>query len=242
MESVLARELKLAFPPMAIIFTDDKPDGAVMFVEDRWACVVSMLKVVARGKTAAFDRKRYGCSGGGTGLCLGDFYKDRRGEIEYFLSTGNDETEGEAYFKTPEIARRFLEELPPEDIPFEYVVFKQLAQVDLAKETPELVVMLANPDQLSALVVLANYDSPVRDNVVAPFGAGCHSICLLPYRESKRANPRAVIGMFDISARPHVDADVLSFTVPFRSFKAMEANVPGSFLERSAWGRVKARL
>ncbi|HWR43067.1 hypothetical protein [Sporomusa sp.] len=36
--------------------------------------------------------------------------------------------------------------------------------------------------------------------------------------------------MTDISARPVIDADLLSFSVPLSMFKEMEDNVPGSFL------------
>lgn len=101
---------------------------------------------------------------------------------------------------------------------------------------------LANPDQLSALVVLANYGRTTTDNVTAPMGAGCQSVCLLPHREPMREPPRAVIGMFDISARPHVDRDLLSFSVPFRMLQEMESNVAGSFLDHRSWQKVRERI
>jgi len=45
----------------------------------------------------------------------------------------------------------------------------------------------------------------------------------------------------DISARPHLDPDLLTFTVPWAMFRDMEGNVPGSFLEKDEWARVKDR-
>jgi hypothetical protein len=244
MESSIARELGLKHSPMAIIFSNEKPQGAVQFKENKWGCVVTMINVIVRGKTAVFDRKTYGCLGGGIGLGFGDCYQDFEGGIEYFLSTGRGEgyREGECYFKTPEIARAFIDRLPIVDIPFEYVIFKSLENVIPEKETPQLIVFLANPDQLSALVVLAGFGRKGGDNVIIPFAAGCHTICLIPYHESKKKRPRAVVGITDISARPHIDRDLLSFTVPFKMFQEMEADVPKSFLKKNAWKKVVNRI
>jgi len=99
--------------------------------------------------------------------------------------------------------------------------------------------LLVDPDQLSALVVLANYAHPSNDNVRIPFGAGCASLALYPFYEAGQANPRAVIGLTDISARYYcrkpLGKDILSFTVPWNLFKEMEENVSESFLSRFAW-------
>jgi uncharacterized protein (DUF169 family) len=245
MKSRIAEELKLRRTPVAILFMDEKPKGALQFKEGkRGGCVIAMLSAAARGKTAVFDRKTAGCRGGGVGLEFGNTYGDFPGGIEYFLSTGRGEgyREGEGYRKTVELARQAIAEVPFTNTPYTYVVFKPLEQVNPATETPRLVVFLANPDQLSALVVLANYGRPGSNNVTIPVAAGCQTICLLPDQESRSDHPRAVVGITDISARPRVDADLLSFTVPFKLFLEMEADVPGSFLEKPAWRRVKARI
>ena len=244
MESRIARELKLRFEPVAVIFTNEKPEEALEFQGGRWGCVISMLTAAAKGKTACFSRETCGCSGGRTGLGFGESYADFPGGIEYFLSTGRGEghREGEAYKKTPELARTFIGQLPVTDIPYTYVVFKPLSLADPAKDALQLVVFYANPDQLSALVVLANYGRPGGDNVTIPFGAGCHTICLIPQNESKKDAPRAVVGMTDISSRPFVDPDVLSFTVPFSMFLEMESNITGSFLEKESWHKVRDRI
>ena len=61
---------------------------------------------------------------------------------------------------------------------------------------------------LSGLFTLANYDEPQPYGVIAPFGAGCASIVDYPYKEIKAPQPRAVLGMFDVSARPCVPSDL----------------------------------
>ena len=172
------------------------------------------------------------------------WYKTYPGGFDYFLSTGRGEgyPEGEAYKKTPELVQTFQEALPYTDIPYQYVAFKPLSSVDPSKEEPKIIVFYANPDQLSALVVLANYSRPGNDNVTIPFGAGCHSVCLIPLHEASQPRPRAVVGMTDITARPYIDADLLSFSIPYAMFHEMENNIPGSFLNKHDWLKVADRI
>ena len=244
MESRIATELKLKYAPVAVIFTDEKPEGALQFKEGKWGCVIAMLTAAAKGRTAVFDRNTVGCQGGRAGLGFGSAYDNFAGGIEYFLSRGRGEgyPEGEGYRKTPEIARKFIESLPITDIPYTYVVFKPLNAVDPAVETPQLVVFYAAPDQFTALVTLANYESGGYDNVIIPQASGCQGVVLIPLHEAQQPHPRAVVGMLDSSARPFVSPEVLSFTVPYAMFLQMEANVPGSFLERNAWQKVRERI
>ena len=262
MKSKIAEVVNLRYSPVAIVFTDEKPEGALQFKEGRWGCVVSMLNSAAKGKTAVFDRKTYGCAGGGVGLGFGNTFIGMPGGIEYYLSIGNKEfcesemgknilknmpaeqsfhlQHGEAYKKTPEFAKSFADALPYYDVPTEYVVFKPLETL-LPGETPEVVVFLAAPDQISALTALANYARHGGDNVIVPWCAGCHSFGIIPLNERKSNNPRGVIGLTDIAVRGKVDKDILSFSVPYNMFLEMEQNVEDSFLTRDVWLKIKER-
>ncbi len=245
MISEIASRLKLKYNPVAIVFSDEKPAEAMEFREGGpHACCIAMLTAAAKGKQAVLGRSTCGCHGGLVGLGFGNSHKNTPGGFDYFLSVGRGEgyPPGEGYKKTPELVRTFEDVLPYTDIPYKYVIFKPLAAVDPAREEPQIIVFYANPDQLSALVVLANYGRAGNESAIIPFGAGCHSVCLFPLREAAQPQPRAVVGMTDISARPMVDADILSFSVPFAMFREMEENVPGSFLDRHDWQKVVARI
>ena len=112
------------------------------------------------------------------------------------------------------------------------------------QSSPETVIFFADPDELSALVVLANYGRGDNENVIIPFAAGCQTIGIYPYREATTGRPRAVVGLTDLSARlavrKQLGDNLLSFAMPFALFTEMEANVEGSFLQRHTWQELLA--
>lgn len=263
--SKIAEALRLEHNPVALLWADEKPEGAVQFKEKAWGCVMTLFGAAAQGRAAACDRSTFGCFGGGVGLGFGEQYPNFPGGLDCFcrfLSVGNETWEqgkavaaqvkpfmrdaayeeflhGERYLKNPEIVREFVERLPVMEVPTRYVVFKPLSAVDSTKESPQVVVFLANPNQLSALIILANYDRDSNENVIVPFAAGCQSIGILPYREARSETPRAVQGLVDLSARLQLKVrfgdNCFTFAVPYTRFQEMEANVEGSFLERPTW-------
>src|SRR5512133_1817994 len=97
MESTLTAALKLTYSPVAILFSDEKPEGAMQFEKGRWGCVMAAFGAAAeKGRTCAFDRETYGCQGGGVGLGFGNVYHTFLGGINGFygfLSSGNMDTE-----------------------------------------------------------------------------------------------------------------------------------------------------
>jgi uncharacterized protein (DUF169 family) len=251
MKSQLISSLKFRMQPVAVMFADQKPTDGLHFKEGTmFGCVASMLVTASKkGRVAYFDRKTYGCPGGGTGLGFGDRYGSF--PIDCLLSTGNKElaaqmgpaasemAEGERFYRDAETARRWVGTLPFRDVPSEYVVFKPLAQVP-DEEEPVLVVFFVNADQLSALVILADYNRGTNQSVAVPFGAACQSI-LFGYTEADRESPKGIIGFFDIAQRSQVDRETLTFTVPYKMFREMEANIEGSFLEMPAWKKLLER-
>jgi uncharacterized protein (DUF169 family) len=264
MESRIASILGLKSGPVALLWSDEKPEKAIEFKEGRWGCVMFSFAGAAKGRTAVFSRETYGCWGGGVGLGFGNRYVDFPGGEEcfhYFLSCGNrnfeqgravggqmnpamgefaeDFMEGERYLKGPEEVKAFVENLPITEIPTKYVVLKPLAHVDGRKEKPVTITFLADPDQLSALVVLANHGRQTCDNVSIPFAAGCQAIGILAYVQGKNPDPKAVIGLVDLSARKNVrkmlGKNLFSFSMPLSLFEEMEGNVDTSFLFRTTW-------
>jgi len=105
-----------------------------------------------------------------------------------------------------------------------------------------VVIFFALPDVLSGLFTLSGFDESDVNAVIAPFCAGCGSIVHWPFLEQQAERPRAVLGMFDVSARPYVQKQLLTFAAPMRKFSRMLDNMDESFLTTHSWERVKARL
>lgn len=271
MKSLIADALQLRTEPVALLWADECPPDALRFKPGRWGCVMTHVAQAARrGRVAAFDRETYGCWGGGVGLGFGNCYTAfPGGEACFckFLSSGNrgdaageavaeqvspfvtrefheDLLEGERYFASPEVVREFIDRLPIREVPTRYVLFKPLPDVDEERETPVNVTFFVDADQLSALVILANYASPAGDRVVMPYAAACQQLGILAYQAADQQPQRAVVGMTDISARKNtrrqLGSGVLSFTVPYDLLRQMERAAGTSFLGRSTWARLAA--
>ncbi len=270
MKSEPTEAIGLKTNAVALIWSDTLPEGAISFKPGRWGCVMALFATVAaKGRVGAFSRQTYGCWGGGVGLGFGNCYQTFPGGIAGFcgfLADGNERSaegraigdqmtawggqrmaedflEGERYLRNPQATERFLQSMPMRDIPSQYVVIKPLDLADPASEDIKSITFFVDPDQLSALVILANHTDPQRENVCVPWAAGCQVIGIFAYRELEREHPRGLIGMTDISARNTVRAslgkNLMSLTAPWPRFVEMERNVDSSFLHRETWHELR---
>jgi hypothetical protein len=95
---------------------------------------------------------------------------------------------------------------------------------------------------LAGLFTLANFDQEEPNGVIAPFGSGCSTIVYYPYFQRESERPRAVMGMFDISARPFVGENEITFSAPLAKFLSMIENMDESFLITKSWKQIQHRL
>jgi uncharacterized protein (DUF169 family) len=224
--------------PIVFFYSENKDDVRYKDLPRGWSCLISELMKVRKGESLAYNIDNIAC--GGAKRFLGYSEKMRDG-FEYFLSTGNEEAEGERHKCSPELVKGFEERIETLPANGRYSIFKRWDLLEESDE-PEVVIFFATPDVLSGLFTLANFDELGENGVVTPFGAGCGSIIYHPYREGKKEHPKCVIGMFDISARPGVERDVLSFAVPIKRFEVMVENMDKSFLTTDSWMKVRKRI
>ena len=203
-------------------------------------CVIGALTKVRKGESLAFDVNAVGCPGGRKYLGFSDTLMP---EFEYFLSCGiPGKLEGERYKKTPEMVKELMEKhMPQLKSPGKYIIFKRWDNLEPGDE-PDVVICYARPDVLAGLFTLTSFDEVEQDKVITPFGSGCSSIVQYPYMEKDQERPRAVIGMFDVSARPFVEEDVLTLSTPLSKFRWMIDNMEESFLITESWKKIQKRI
>jgi len=202
-------------------------------------CIIGVLSRVRKGTSLCFDVNSIGCPGGKRYL---GFTQEIRPEFEYFLSCGiPGKLEGERYKKTPELVKEAMKRMPEFKAPAQFIVFKRWDKLE-KQDNPEVVIFFAQPDVLSGLFTLTNFDEADPNGVFAPFSAGCGSIVQYPYLEKDSTRPRGVVGMFDVSARPFVPKETLTFALPMIKFLRMIENMEESFLITPSWDKVKARI
>ncbi len=225
--------------PIIFYYTDEEDKVEKVKPGSVHRCVIAALKKVCQGESLCFDLDAIGCQGGKRYL---GFSQKIMPDFEYFLSCGiTGKLEGERYKKSPELVRQAMEYQRPIKAPGRYIVFKRWDHLS-ENDAPLVVIFFARPDVLSGLFTLANFDQAEPYGVIAPFGSGCSTIVHYPFLESMSDHPRAVIGMFDVSARPFVNIDEISFSLPVNRFITMINNADESFLITKSWKAVQKRI
>jgi len=225
--------------PLAFFYTDEPGDVEIAAASETHRCMICDLAKARHGTPLGFDTAGAVCSGAKRYL---GFRQQLMPNFSYFLSCGIEgKLEGERYKKSPEIVEELMEKAPHFEAPAKYIVFKRWDTLKPADE-PAVVVFFAKPDVLSGLFTLSGFETAEVQAVIAPFAAGCGSIVQYPYLELESEHPRAVLGMFDVSARPCVPEQTLTFAIPMPKFERMVADMDQSFLITESWSKVQKRL
>jgi len=213
-------------------------------------CIVPLLLSAARGKTVSVDDKACNCPGGTVGCCFGDGFTRKNPNIHKMLSQGLGDAappqgpahlkQGERFFCDEAAALRWRESLPFSDRGFPRVVFAPLSRWEEVG-APDLVLVFAKPDQLSALIAMLGSHNGRALNAIAPFGAACHSI-VFAAEQLEKPQPMAVMGLFDISQRNAAISSYLSLTMPLSLWEDLGKDLEKSCLTTHAWKKVEERL
>ena len=225
--------------PITFEYADDDRGAEPVRAEEHTHCFIAVLRAVREeGQSLSFSAKSFHCAGG---RYYTGFAQHLRAGIAEFLSC-DEHGEGERYKKNPQIAAQAIHAVPWFEAPTSHLVFKRWDKLD-ERDHPQVAIFFAPPDVLSGLFTLAGYEeSDLQGGVIAPFGSGCSSIIRYPLMESRSPHPRAVLGMFDVSARPHVPSGTLTFAVPMSKFTHMVADMDESFLITESWQKVLRRM
>jgi len=188
------------------------------------ACVFAFYNQWLQGKTLHITKDNSSCGG----ACHWLFNQETRSR-EDFIRFLVDE---EGLKASHELMNRWLDYSNPYKPDNPNILIGPLKE-DQYKYL-KTITFYVNPDQLSALMLGAQYNNspggpPV---VIAPFGSGCME--LLPLFEDLDV-PQAMIGATDIAMRQYLPADILAFTVTKPMFQQLCGLDKHSYLYKPFW-------
>ena len=271
MESVIVRNLKPEFAPVAVVWSNKIHEDTLQFKKGKFGCILYLFAEASRrGKVAGGNRESITCNGGRAAMGLGgdfdasDERLDRYAAIfsKGLKSVSNQEAYrekmeavpkswrplyeyGERRHCDPELAKEWIfSGLPRYNIQYEYVLFKPLSLTD-PDENIRAVIFAVNPVELSGLVTLAGSVISGTDPVQVPQGADCNSITAFAYAQAESAAPRAVMGMLGVDGRELMRKrfrdDILTLTLPKPLFQRMEEEANDCIFQIPSWKRLVGR-
>jgi len=196
-------------------------------------CIFSQLAPVRRGKARAFNQDNLGCFGSKGTLGFIPHGADEQ-TVDFLVNV-------ERFKKSAEHIISMFKSNPPVTAEGKYLVFKRWDLLT-EKDEPQVVFFFCEPDVISGLHGLANFDTMDPNGVITPNWSGCDMLIGFAMKELKSEDPKAVIGLFDPSARICVKPNVLSFSTPWPKFLTMLENMDDCFLNTYVWEKIRKRL
>ncbi|MEF2230987.1 MAG: DUF169 domain-containing protein [Pseudodesulfovibrio sp.] len=270
MESLIVKNLRPAFDPVAVVWSDTLPADAFQFKKGKFGCVLYLFVAASvDGRIAGGSRESIVCTGGRAALGFGCDFDRSDGQLDLhaaLFSKGLQSASHRAAYQaqieaapknwramyeygerrhcTAELAREWiLHEFPRYDIGCRYVLFKPLGLTS-GDEDIRAVIFPVNPVELSGLVTLAGSVMQGTDPLRAPQGTDCCSIAAFAYAEAESAAPRAVLGMLGSDGREVMRKrfrdDIMTLTLPAPLFYRMEQEADDCVFQLSSWKRCVA--
>ncbi|MEE4258031.1 MAG: DUF169 domain-containing protein [Bacteroidales bacterium] len=184
------------------------------------ACFFAYYKKWLKGATVRLSHSNYGCGGCGTWL----FGETTRSREDYISFLADDE----GLKASHELMGAWMDHMKPHVPENGFLFIGPLNQAH--NRFLKTVTFFVNPDQLSVLMIGAQYFHHPGDPepVSAPFGSGCMQ-ALTHFSDDR---PMAIIGATDMAMRKYLPANILAFTVNVPMFKLLCSIDKDSFLEK----------
>ncbi len=207
--SLLVKRIDLSIPLIGFYDAPDPIPFEPLVKPSQGECVFLFYKNWLKGQTLHITKEHYGCGGAGRWMC-GIEVRSREEFIKFLV-------DDEGLKASHELMEKWIDSSTTYQASHPHLFIGPLKknQWDYIKS----VSFFVNPDQLSTLMIGAQYNSAPEDPppVIAPFGSGCME--LFPFENPEI--PQASIGATDIAMRQHLPSDILTFTVTKPMFKQL---------------------
>lgn len=207
--SHLVKRIDLSIPLIGFYDAPDPHPFEPLIQPNQGDCIFLFYENWLKGQTLHITKEHYGCGGAGRWMC-GIEFRSREEFIKFLV----DEEGLKASHKLME---KWIDSSATYKAAHPHLFIGPLkeSQWDYIKS----VSFFVNPDQLSTLMIGAQYNSAPEDPapVIAPFGSGCME--LFPFKDPEIS--QAAIGATDIAMRRHLPPNILTFTVTKPMFKRL---------------------
>lgn len=192
------------------------------------ACVFAFYKHWLAGETLHITKENLGCPGAGYWLCS-VVTRSRESFVKFLV-------DDEGLKSSHELMNQWLDHHQGYKPEYPHLFIGPLCKDQY--EYLKSVTFYVNPDQLSLLILGAQYNSAPSDPapVIAPFGSGCMQLISL---FEDLSVPQAIVGATDIAMRQHIEPELLAFTVTKPMFEQLCALDDKSFLHKRFWRNLK---
>lgn len=223
--TVLLERLFIENPLIGLYDTPSKEPFEPFVKPDQ--CIFSSYTHWLDGKSIFITEDNFTC--GGAGYSYFGVQQRSREDFIKFLA----ETEG--LKASRELMSGWLEHYSTYEKENDYIVIGPLK--DDQYRYLKTVTFFVDPDQLSALMTGAQYESQPEDPspVISPFGSGCSMLVSL---FSDLEIPQAIVGSTDMAMRHYLPRDILSLTVTRPMFERLCGLDERSFLFKPFWKRL----
>jgi len=219
---LLIKKLDLKIPLIGVYDSAENVDfgDVVTPPGSRHSCFFAFYKKWLQGKTLKLSHMNYGCGGCGTWM-FGETTRSRQEYIEFLA-------DDEGLKANHDLMDAWLEDMEPHKPENGFLFIGPLR--DEQEQFLKTVTFFVNPDQLSVLMIGAQYFHKAGDPepVKAPFGSGCMQ--MLTHFDLDK--PQAIIGATDMAMRKYLPRDVLAFTVTVPMFEQLCQIDENSFLNK----------
>ena len=225
--SKLLTRLDITIPLVGLYDAPDIAPFQQLIKPQKGDCIFKFYENWKKGQTLHITKDHYGCGGAGRWMC-GIEMREREDFLAFLV-------DGEGLKASRELMAEWIDKSKPYKADFDNMLIGPLKndQWDYLKS----VIFFVNPDQLSALIIGAQYHSSPDDPppTIAPFGSGCS--LLLPFKDLNI--PQSELGTTDIAMREHIPPDILSFSVTRSMFTQLCELDERSFLYKPFLKRLR---
>lgn len=224
---VLVQRIDLKIPLIGFYDAPDPESFAPRVFPKTGECVFFFYKNWLRGETLHITKDHYGCGGAGRWM-FGITIRPEDAFISFLV-------DDEGLKSSHVLMEKWINSRSPYKAAHQHLLVGPLKEDQWAYV--KSVIFFVNPDQLSTLMIGAQYESSPEDPppVIAPFGSGCME--LLPFENPNI--PQAAISTTDIAMRQYIPPEILGFTVTKSMFERLCKLDERSFLYKPFLQRLR---